>query len=328
VRRFFKSWEAADQYRREVAGPGGFLAAEKNRNQDKQVESSTAKPLDLCVRDWLARVYENNPDVSRDRHSAYVQAHQITAVLAKRFGNKPIDLVTHDDLDVWIKGLKLSPMTRHNYWSITARFFRWCHERADLIAKNPMLKVDAPKVSYTPPEILTPDQMGICLQTADGNPEHMAWLCLGGFAGIRSEEIYRMDWADINWVDGIINVRKPKKVFRWRPRVLEEEHPNNGAPNTHFFQALRRHLEPMALRRGLITKEKRAEELRVRVSMMMDWKQWPHNCLRHSFASYHVAVEKNFPKLQELMGHADARLTKYIYSIAIPRTEGERWWNL
>ena len=239
VRRFFENWDDAHAYRMKLEGPGGFLTAEQNG----ETPDSGAKPLELCVKDWIAKVYESNPDKPESlHHTAHGQARQIGAVLSEKFGKQPIDLVAHGDLDAWIKNLKLAPMTRLNYWRITARFFRWCHETEERILRNPMIKVDAPKVPYTAPEILTPAQMAICLKATRGNPEDMAWLCLGGFAGIRSEEIYRMDWEDINWVDGIINVRKPKKVSRWRPRYLEEEHPENGAPNTHFFAALRRHL--------------------------------------------------------------------------------------
>ena len=326
ARRFFESWDAAHTYRRKVAGPGGFLAAEEGKAEEPQ---STAKPLELCVSDWIASVYESDPNNgTRLRHTAYAQARQIGTRLSAKFGKQPIDLLSSADLDAWIKGLRLSPITRLNYWRITARFFRWCHETEERISRNPMIKVNAPKIHYTPPEILTPSQMAICLQAAEGHTEHMAWLCLGGFAGIRSEEIYRMDWKDINWTDGIINIRQPKKVSRWRPRYLEEEHPQNGTPNAQFFQTLRRHLEPVALSSGMITKEKWASRFRLRAAMMMGLEEWPSNCLRHSFASYHVAIEKNFPKLQDLMGHADPRLTKYIYSIAIPRAQGERWWSL
>jgi integrase len=324
ARRYFESWEAADAYRRRVAGPGGFFGAEQNHTQ----EESTAKPLAFCVADWISKVYGNDRNPS-ERTRVSGQVWSIGKRLSEKFGKRPIDLIKPEELEDWFQEMPLAPVTRENYWRVTKRFFKWCHERAEVIDRNPMIKVDPPKVPYEPPNILTPAQMQASLGAAQGDVEAMAWLCLGGFCGLRSCEIYRLDWEDINWVDGIINIRRPKRVPRWHPRFLEEEKPREGdGPNTRFFQTLRRHLEPIALKSGPITKEKRVEDLRIRAAMIMGLNDWPANCLRHSFASYHVAVEKNFPKLQALMGHADPRLTKYIYSIAIPRAEAERWWNL
>jgi hypothetical protein len=37
----------------------------------------------------------------------------------------------------------------------------------------------------------------------------------------------------------------------------------------------------------------------------------PSNCLRHSPASYHVPVHNDYQKLSILMGHANAKMTKY-----------------
>jgi integrase len=68
-------------------------------------------------------------------------------------------------------------------------------------------------------------------------------LTLGGFAGVRTPEILRMDWQDINFADGHISVQKATKVTRWRPR------------NVEMVPAFRRHLEPWALKSGPIFPE-------------------------------------------------------------------------
>ncbi len=45
---------------------------------------------------------------------------------------------------------------------------------------------------------------------------------LGGFAGLRTEEILRWPVGkDIDWDAGEIYVRNPKKVAGWKPRNVE-----------------------------------------------------------------------------------------------------------
>ena len=78
----------------------------------------------------------------------------------------------------------------------------------------------------------------------------LAFLCLGGFAGVRTAEIVRMNWEDINWVDGHIGVLKPKQVTRWRPR------------NVTMLPVFRRHLEPFALKGRTDLSKRRAAALR------------------------------------------------------------------
>ena len=156
-------------------------------------------------------------------------------------GNAPIDSLTHREIETWLRGINKAPMTRCNYYRIAKRFFKWCHEKEEFVARNPMIKVDEPKVDRQEPEVLTPQQMKICLEAAmDKNVALLAYLTLGGFAGIRTEEILRMNWEHINWTDGHICVLKPKRVTRLRPR------------NVEILPPVRHYLEPFALKNGPI----------------------------------------------------------------------------
>lgn len=39
-----------------------------------------------------------------------------------------------------------------------------------------------------------------------GDGELLAYLCLGGFAGLRTAEMFDLDWRAIDWQQGFINV--------------------------------------------------------------------------------------------------------------------------
>ena len=320
VRKFFKTrGEALDYISRVYAD--GYVKADL---REDPIEAGKLT-LSQCVTHFLTVRYE--PGTTGNR--SLIQERQILNNLADRHGHTPIGTITHRELESWLRGIKKAPVTRSNYYGIARRFFKWAHEKEEFIARNPMLKVDAPKVSYEPPEVLVPEQMEICLQAAmDREVALLAYLCLGGFAGIRTCEILRMSWEDINWVDGHIGVLKPKKVTRWRPR------------NVAMFPVVRRHLEPFALKEGPIfvrgegwpDKIWRGEHqlcnLRDPLEKMLGMDTWPDNCLRHSFATYHVPIHNDYPALSILMGHATPAMTRYKYGTLVPKAVAERWWSL
>ncbi len=52
----------------------------------------------------------------------------------------------------------------------------------------------------------------------------LAWLVLGGFAGLRTDEIERLDWSDIDFEHGSIDIRpEVSKTGSGRDVKLEED---------------------------------------------------------------------------------------------------------
>jgi integrase len=216
--------------------------------------------------------------------------------LVARHGGDPIDMIGHRELDAWLRSLShLAPITQHNYWRITRRFFGWAQDYLEVIARNPMKKLQERRLEHQEPEILKPEQMRACLEAAAGERRLTAYLCLGGFAGLRTVEILRQRWDDIDWMAGEIYVRQPKRVAGWRPRHVE------------ILPALRRHLEPLALKEGAILPGGQPVLYALRRTLrdkLGCWPRWPQNTLRHSFKTYHAAYFQNLPKTQRQMGHA------------------------
>ena len=140
-----------------------------------------------------------------------------------------------------------------------------------------MSKLQERRLEHQDPAILTPEQMRACLEGAGDERRLTSCLALGGFAGLRTEEILRQQWADIDWAAGEIDVRNPKRTGGWRPRHVE------------ILPALRRHLEHLALREGKVLPGGQRTLYLLRRAMMdkLDWPTWPNNCLRHSFKTYH-----------------------------------------
>jgi hypothetical protein len=53
---------------------------------------------------------------------------------------------------------------------------------------------------------------------------------------------------------------------------------------------------------------------------------WPSNCLRHSFASYHLAHFRDAAKTAFEMGHTSPALLYQTYANCVTRREAEKWW--
>ncbi len=59
----------------------------------------------------------------------FFQIRQVLTPLIARHGKDPIDAVDHKKLDAWLRSLlRLAPVTQHNYWRVTRRFFNFCRD--------------------------------------------------------------------------------------------------------------------------------------------------------------------------------------------------------
>ena len=160
--------------------------------------------------------------------------------------------------------------------------------------------------------------MRACLEAADGERRLLECLALGGFAGLRTEEVLRHQWSDIDWAAGEVYVRQPKRIGGWRPRHVE------------ILPALRRHLERLALKEGKVLPGGQRTLYLLRRALMdkLGWETWPNNCLHHSFKTYHAAHFRDLPRTKLQMGHADSSLTHYVYGTPATRANAAGWWAL
>jgi integrase/recombinase XerD len=103
---------------------------------------------------------------------------------------------TSDDVRAWLATFSThSTSTRRSYRGIVASFFRWAHEWAELIDRNPMRKVPAPKTPKRKPRPITMEAYETVLAAAEGRM--LCWLLLGGEAGLRRAEIAGLERSAI-----------------------------------------------------------------------------------------------------------------------------------
>jgi integrase len=162
--------------------------------------------------------------------------------------------------------------------------------RNRLCRENPALAVELPRPEDAPPGILTPAQSAaLMLRCQESEPTLLATLTLCLFAGVRPEEACRLAWENIG--PDYVNVQGHKAKTRKRrlvtitpqlrawldtARAVESELPVANYPNKF------NHVRRLA---GL-------------------FKNWPHDAMRHSFASYHLAKHRNENHTAQEMGNS------------------------
>lgn len=311
VRKYFRSQEEAAAY---------IVRVKREGFQNADNRKANAEPGKLTVGEvtamWLAK-HDGKDGKTK------TQVKRILTSLDASFGRKAIESISHRELDGWLAGIGGGFVNRSNYHRVARRFFGWVHQWLEAIPRNPMIKVAKPTGERNPVEILSPAAMLDCLEAAKllESPEDLrvtAYLSLGGFAGLRTEEILRMEWSDVDWNSGEIYVRQPKKVKGWKPRWVE------------ILPALRRRLEAIAPKEGKVFPGGQRSLYWARRDIMdyLFWEEWPDNCLRHSFKSYHAAEFQSVEKTQLQMGHADSNMTKYQYGTPEARKAASAWWAL
>jgi integrase len=161
----------------------------------KKVEAVMEEMLELKKNDGLSAGYL--------RHLRYDLEK-----FATRFHSN-IDMVTGPEIDKWLRGLGVSPRTRNNLRNSVQTLFAFAKSQKYLPKDHDEIDgVTRAKDGAGEIEIFTPKEMVEILTHADARV--IPFLTLGAFAGIRHAEIQRLDWNDIHFDAGIIEIRAAK----------------------------------------------------------------------------------------------------------------------
>lgn len=230
---------------------------------------------------------------------------------AQDFGHRMIASVTAKEISDWLRGMKVGPVSRNTTRSRLATLFSFA-KRAGYTKENPIRDVERAKERETEVGILTVTEAVNLMSNA--NPETLPFWVIGAFAGLRSAEIERLEWHDLDFDDGFIEVKASKA--KTASRRLVTMMPNLRAwlvpYHTHTGMVC-----PIGLRKKLEADRKRAGLL----------KEWPSNALRHSFGSYHLAEFKDAAALALQMGNSPRMIFKHYREVVKPK-EAARYWNI
>jgi integrase len=234
---------------------------------------------------------------------------------AEKFDGQMVATITSGEIDDWLRSLDVSPVTRNNFRRLVVLMFNFAIGRG-YTSSNPAEKTAKAREPKAKPGILSVEQASALLSGAAS--EILPYVAIGLFAGLRRAEIERLDWSEIDFDSGHIEVTAEKSKSKVANRFITMQ------PN------LREWLLPHRKLKGNVTPQDRFEFRRLfeQARKDADIDEWPDNALRHSFASYHVAKFRDAKGLALEMGHADSGMLFNHYRALVRPSEAGRYWSI
>lgn len=141
----------------------------------------------------------------------------------------------------------------------------------------------------------------------------IAYLALGAFAGLRTAEIQRQLWTDINLERDFIRVTAAKGNTAQK-RLIP------------ICDNLRQWLLLCRLESGFCCDYVNVTDALYRIVERSGVK-WKHNALRHSFISYRVAQTQNIPQVALEAGNSVGMVNRHYREIVTPE-EAAAWFSV
>ena len=213
-----------------------------------------------------------------------------------------------------VNGEKVSARSYNNFRLTLITLFEFAKKRKCLPADwNEFDGVDKMNDKNGKIEIFTPAEISKLLAAASSDV--IPFLAIGGFAGLRSAEIERLDWRDVKFETRFVVVEAAKAKTAARRQV--EMHPN-----------LLAWLLPYAKKDGRVwlqNEDYLYKALRdISASAKVPWK---NNALRHSFISYRVAESGDVNRTALEAGNSPSMIFSNYRELVTPQ-EAKTWFSI
>lgn len=230
---------------------------------------------------------------------------------AEHFKGKPIGAIESEQIADWLRGLPGSPHTRQNARRVLHNFFGYAVRRK-MAQTNPVTIIPSFRIPDHEILIFTPDEIRSLLNYAA--PAIVPYLALGAFAGLRSAELLKLRWEAIEFHTG--NVRIGSDIAKTRSKRL-----------IPLADNLRAWLTPYAQPHGLILAEHEQWKLRRYLHEACERAgiKWKNNALRHSYATYRMAVMGDAAKTSLEMGNSPNIVFKHYRELVISEQAISYW---
>lgn len=272
----------------------------------------TGKTFTDASAEWLAyceNVRDCKPSTLRDYRN-------MVRVLDREFGERKVETITTEDIDLWISGYGGSNRTRQKYLVCLGSIFKRAMKVYGL-PRNPADLVERPRVRRAAKiDVLRPEEVLAFVRAAESEQD-AAIFHTAAFAGLRMGELLALRWRDVDFTRRTIHVREnwtqgetttPKggteravpmaeEVAERLARLGQRDHFTTD--DLVFCTARGQHVGYKSL------KERYRAALRA-AGLREDFRF--HN-LRHTFGST-VIRHADSREVMEWMGHADLTTTR------------------
>jgi integrase len=216
-------------------------------------------------------------------------------------------------IEEWLVAQKIGARARNNMRMSIITFFHFARSRGYLAKGQATEAEEVAKARDRGGKIgiLTPKQLANLLKA--GDEEARLYFALGAFTGLRSAELIRLEWDDVNFPRGHIQVGKAKAKTATRRLVPIQ-------PN--LMQWLSTYRGQSAL---VFASEHAASRS---ISQAKDIVgDWPPNALRHSYATYRLAQCHDAARVALEMGNSPQMLFRNYRELA-DEHDAAAWFSI
>jgi len=220
--------------------------------------------------------------------------------------------VTEEDIREHLRGLTMfdrvtkqpvpvGSRRRDNVRNAIVTLFLFARSREYLPADRKTVVESIPRIAEGKvPGTFAPHEIALLLEHV--SDRWRPWFLIAAFAGLRTSEVFRLDWRNINFEQRVIAV--PRTVAK-KVRISRQ---------VPIADNLLAWLQPYAGQIGAIyhwtnwrtVESAHWEELsRLQTATGV---RWMHNGLRHSFGSHRLAVTKSYDQVALEMGNSPAKV--------------------
>jgi integrase len=305
--------EVAKEYHEAVAilGPVGTLL-EACRFYVRRHGTLQAKRVPEVVQELLSARAHKSERYARDLR---LRLGKFAADMTGYIGN-----VTTHDISLWLKTRKGGDRNHDNFRRAIITLFRFAQRKGYL----PEGRTEAEKSEARGPTnegdigVFQPEEIRRLLNVAKSDVR--PYLALGAFAGIRTEEIKRLRWEEINLTTGYIEIKKSKAKTKGR-RLIKMQ------PNLIVW------LKLDWQRTGPVTPlahpDRSAYDTTCRATKTADRSavKWVRNGLRHSYCTYRFAQIQNEHIVASEMGNSPGMVFANYRALAT-KEQGKEWFSI
>ena len=262
----------------------------RTKNRDKPISKEWTRQLELCFKSFRLD-----------------------------FGEEMIHEITENDIEEYMEDHhgENAPKTYKNNMIQIKALFNHAQTRKKIV-ENPTENFTITKDTMNKPEILSPHDLHILIETAKNEaPEIVIPWALQAFAGLRASETSRLKWGDLKDVDLVIEKSIAKTGRRRTPPILTPLK-NLLAWAESDSKPKDKNILPYSLRKW----NKKRVQIMTKATISM-----PKNCLRHSFVSYRLADIQNSAQVALEAGHTEQILHEN-YNSNVSKSEAVTYWKL
>jgi integrase len=172
-------------------------------------------------------------------------------------------------------------------------------------------------------QIFTPTEIARLIENA--NAKLLPYIVIGAFAGLRGAEILRLDWSEIDLVDGFIEVKAEKaktdvrRLVPIKPNLAEWLRPyQKKAGSVCSIKSISNRFLDLVSAINKQLPEGSPESAQIK---------WRKNGLRHSYISYRVAECADVARVADESGNSPA-IIRSNYLRRVKPDRAAEWFNV